>query len=85
MRLLLEPYAGFLHVANFSSVTLLIDKLLKASPSVASVTTDILKNMNLSQIFKAFTLGVWATFLSAVLGAGAIGAAIARYSPSLFK
>jgi len=83
--LLLEPYAGFLHVDNFSSVTLLIDKLLKASPGVASVSTDILKNMNLSQIFKAFTLGVWATFLSALLGAGAIGVAIARYSPSLFK
>jgi hypothetical protein len=83
--MLLEPHAGFLHIANFNSVTLLIDKLLKAGVGIESLSVDKLKGMTLSQSYKAFSLGVWATFLSALLGAGAIGAAIARYSPSLFQ
>jgi phosphoserine phosphatase len=83
--LLLEPYAGFLHVDNFSSISLLVDKLMKVSESVDSLTVDKLKGMTISQSRKAFSLGVWALFWGILLGSFAIGAAAARYFPKLFQ
>lgn len=78
ISMLTEPNQGYMHVANFNSVTVLIDKLLKASKDAESLPVDKLKNLTLLQAIKVFSVGLWATFCGVLSAAFAIGAAMAR-------
>lgn len=85
ISMLTEPNDGYMHVANFNSVTVLIDKLLKVSHDFESFTLDKLRGMTPSQAIKVFSFGAWTTLGGVLSGAFVLGATMARLLPILFN
>jgi HAD superfamily phosphoserine phosphatase-like hydrolase len=74
IAMLTVPVDNFIHVANFNSVLVLIENLLKIGAKGGSnISMDDMKNATIATAFRKFSVGLWLTIAVVIISAFGAG------------
>jgi len=79
IAMLMVPEDNFIHVANFNSILVLIENLMKGKPlEEIGISFDDLNKATLRTAFKKLSVGLWLTIAAAIFSAFGLGVTVQK-------